>query len=173
MRISIGIVTVSLLATSLAVLAPAVGALDLGCARGDANGDIEVTTLPAGSATLFTPPGSDVTGWTPECVIIPNGGTVTFVQRDAIGHGVVSDASGCVELGVMSVLGGTPATESPGVTTLTIEFDALEGVAYALQNGNSDIRMCSELEQRDNVLLIPYHCAIHGPGMPGLIKVEL
>lgn len=171
MRVTTTLAAIGILSAAFMFLAPAVGALDIGCVRADANGSIEVTTLPAGSATLFTPPGSDVTGWTPECVIIPNGGLVTFAQRDAIGHGVISDNE-CIDLGVMSTVGGTPAApSSSAVTSLKVDFDPMEGLAFLTQNGD-ELNLCS-FEVQENVLLIPYHCIIHGQGMPGTIKVEL
>ena len=164
MRIKSTITVMALLGSVLTVLAPAVGALDIGCIRADASGHVDVTTVPAGTASLFTPPGADVTGWTPECVIIPNGGTVTFTQRDAIGHGVQTEDE-CIMLGVMSTLGAR------STTSLMVEFDPSESTAFLMQNGDEP-NFCS-FEEQDGVVVIPYFCEIHGPGMPGVIKVEL
>lgn len=171
MRISSTLVTITLVTLGTAMVLPAVGALDIGCVRADARGHVDVTTLPAGTATLFTPPGADVTGWTPECVIIPNGGDITWTQRDAIGHSAVSDAE-CFSFPAMSALGGTPASAARAQTTLKLDFIADEGIAYTTSNGE-DIGACTQFTVEGNTLVIPYHCIIHGAGMPGKIIVEL
>lgn len=156
------ILTTIALATSVLLAAPLVGALDIGCQRADESGVAEVTALPAGSTTLFTPKGADVLGWTPECVIIPNGGTVIFTQRDAIGHGAIR--TGCFELGVMSAT-------ARAQTSLAIDFQP--GLGFALTQENGAEGECADLVVEDERVVIDYWCSIHGTGMPGRIIVEI
>lgn len=165
MRLTSTVLIVALVSGGFAMLVPAVGALDVGCTRADASGVAQVTTLPAGTSTLVTPPGADVLGWTPECVIIPNGGSVIFTQRDAIDHGVVNDDCG-IMLGRMSV---SPTDAKPDTTSLKLDID-LDGLALLTLNG-ADTSECTLVG--DDQIEIAYYCEVHGPAMPGKIIVEL
>lgn len=157
MRGSRTLVVLFVMGSGAIALSPATSALDVGCQR-----LTDVSTLPAGSSTLFTPPGADALGWTPECVIIENGQTVTFSQRDAIGHGV---ETGCFRLGRMSVV-STP------VTTLKVDRDAETSIVYTEENG--ELGFCEQLGVVGvGTLTIDYWCEVHGKAMPGKIIVEL
>lgn len=156
MRISTKLVVLATLTAGLAMFAPSIGALDIGCQR-----TTDVTTLPAGTSSLFTPPGADVLGWTPECVIIDAGQTVTFTQRDAITHG--AKRTGCFDLGDMRI-GGTQSLKVLGFGE--------EGVLMIEENGIFDI--CENVGiVGEGSLVIDYWCRFHGPAMPGKIVVEL
>ena len=155
MKYSTIILTAALAMTGLAALTPAVGALDVGCQR-----VTDVSTVPAGTSTLFTPSGADVLGWTPECIVVSDNALITFAQRDVIGHGV---ETACFEMPTMSL---------GEVTTLRLSLDAESGLVFTEENGTPGF--CEGLGiEGDGTLTVDYWCKVHGKAMPGKIVVEL
>lgn len=165
MRITTTIVTLLVMGSVLTTIAPAVGALDIGCIRADADGHVDVTSVPAGTVSAFTPTALDVTSWTPACVIIPLGGSVTFTQRDAISHGVLSNNE-CIKLGLMRPLGTT------SLEVAELVEDEEGRLSARLDQNGGELNFC-EFPIVDNVMTIDYYCEFHGPGMAGVVKVEL
>jgi hypothetical protein len=131
-----------------------------GCTRADADGNALVIAGPAAGFGL---------NWINPCVIIPNGGSVTWQQADGIPHGAIRPA--CFDLGRMSAVGGTPAASDPSSTTLQLDFDALEGIAYMTENGSGP--GACEIAGEGSTLVVAYECIVHGARMPGKIIVEL
>ena len=157
MRITRALFALATMTAGLAYAAPSIAAFDVGCQRAT-----DVSTLPGGASTRLTPSGADALGWTPECIIIQNGQTVTFTQRDLAGHGVMTD---CFRLGTMDLV-ARPAT------TLKIEHDEVAGLLYTRENGRPDL--CDGLAVvGDGTLTIDYWCDLHGKEMPGRIVVEI
>lgn len=164
MRISTTLALLAAFTAGFAMLTPTIGALDIGCTE-----TTEVTTLPAGTSTLFTPPGADVLGWTPECVIVDNGSTLTFTQRDAIGHGVLIPDCIVDGLGLMDL-------RNVPTTTLTLSYDAESSIVTAFGAGPSGEGefACEGIGLLgEGTLTIDYICEFHGAGMPGKIVLEL
>lgn len=161
MRTKFTTTSVVLAAIGLTAMVPAGMALDLGCDTGLTN----VIAPPAGA---FGP------NWSPDCIVLVNGGTVTFTQADGIPHGATDvaapRATACWDLGNM--LAGQS-------TSARIVYDADFGEVLFYQNGAAAPRVCEVAENpnfnfnAEGDLEIAYWCGIHQGAMPGTIVLDI
>lgn len=156
MKTTTTMITLALVCAGLATLMPAVGAVDIGCQRADASG----------AATVVGTPAGPFTNWTPTCVIIPNGGTVTWRTADFFPHGAADVTTGCFLFDPLT------AGESQSAT---LAFADGQIVSDRLtQDGEASSTECgSELEVAGNgTLTVAYECVIHGAIMSAQIIIE-
>lgn len=162
MRVSTYAIVVAVVAGSFAALAPAAHAVDVGCRRMGNN------------AVVGSPPMGLMLNWTPDCVVIPDGGTVTFAQADVVSHN--AKAAGCFESPPLLV---APATISFHVSPdglVSADGRECDPEQTDFRGGKGSVGSVSGealpvVEVDDGEVRIFYICRVHGPTMNGVITI--
>jgi len=162
MKLSTTILTAALVFTGLAAIAPAVGAIDTGCVRANMSGVANVVAVPG---ALFL-------NWSPECVVIPNGGTVMWTNLDAApleAHGAKSSVPGCFDLGRITLPGMSQSIKLDFADGILFTEERAQGAALATP-GVCDTSFTTEGE---GTIVLSYDCVLHGAPMTSIIRIEV
>lgn len=163
-----GGVALVMIVASFALWVPGVGAVDVGCNEVDGGNE----------AVIVAPPNGLTLNFTPDCVIVNQGGTLLAQGADpSAAHGLTS---GCFSTG--NLVAGTSTAVSFAFDGEFLAWTTIASTSGAPSGGECGIgevltrddgREVPVLAIGDDVVTLNYQCLVHGSQMSGKIVIPL